>query len=85
MNEQNELEQLKYPIGRFKKNSENFTQTEFLKIVFHYGLIENFPENLRMKNHKINLSDNQLDTPYRKWLDNETSRYIIIKNEQSYQ
>ena len=58
MNEQ-ELEQLKYPIGRFK-NPENFTP-EFLENCI--SVIENFPENLRRE--VINLSDNQLDTPYR--------------------
>ena len=52
MNEQ-ELEQLKYPIGRFK-NPENFTP-EFLENCI--SVIENFPENLRTE--VINLSDNQ--------------------------
>ena len=41
MNEQ-ELEQLKYPIGRFK-NPENFTP-EFLENCI--SVIENFPEKL---------------------------------------
>ena len=58
MNKQ-ELEQLKYPIWRFK-NPENFTP-EFLENCI--SIIENFPENLRRE--VINLTDNQLDTPYR--------------------
>jgi hypothetical protein len=44
MNEQ-ELEQLKYPIGRFKK-SRKFHSRIFRKL---YSIIENFPENLRKK------------------------------------
>ena len=58
MNEQ-ELEQLKYPIGRFK-NSENFTP-EFLENCI--STIENFPAKL--KKEVDNLSENQLNTPYR--------------------
>lgn len=58
MNEQ-ELEQLKYPIGRFKK-PEAFTP-EFLANAI--ATIENFPGKLRKETE--NLSDAQLDTPYR--------------------
>lgn len=58
MNEQ-ELEQLKYPIGRFKK-PENFSQ-KFLENCI--SIIENFPEKL--KKEVENLTDNQLDTTYR--------------------
>jgi hypothetical protein len=76
MNEQ-ELEQLKYPIGRFK-NPENFTP-EFLEKL--HSIIENFPENLRRE--VINLTDNQLDTPYREngW----TVRQVASLCRQSYQ
>ena len=58
MNEQ-ELEQLKYPIGRFTK-PEAFTP-EFLENAI--ATIESFPEKLKKETE--NLSDEQLDTPYR--------------------
>lgn len=58
MNEQ-ELEQLKYPIGRFKK-PEAFTN-EFLKSAI--SIIDSFPEELKQKTE--HLTDDQLDTPYR--------------------
>ena len=58
MNEQ-ELEQLKYPIGRFKK-PEAFTQ-DFLNNAI--SIIEDFPEKLRKETE--NLTEIQLDTPYR--------------------
>lgn len=56
----NELEQLKFPIGKFQK-PENFTK-EFLENCI--ATIENFPENL--KKEVEYLSENQLDTTYRK-------------------
>ncbi len=58
MNEQ-ELEQLKYPIGRFTK-PEAFTP-EFLEKAI--ATIESFPEKLKKETQ--NLSEEQLDTPYR--------------------
>lgn len=58
MNEQ-ELELLKYPIGRFKK-PEAFTP-EFLESAI--SIINLFPEKLRKVTE--NLTETQLDTPYR--------------------
>lgn len=58
MNEK-ELEQLRFPIGKFNK-PENFTR-EYLESCI--SVIENFPNKLNIEIK--NLSEDQLDTPYR--------------------
>lgn len=68
MNEQ-ELEDLKYPIGRFKK-PENFTQSFITDSI---AVIANFPGIL--KKEVENLTEQQLDTPYRE--DGWTVRQVV--------
>lgn len=58
-----DLEQKKYPIGRFQKPVE-FDEG---KIKGWITVIKEFPE--KVKELTQNMSDEQLDTPYRKWLD----------------
>lgn len=62
-----DLEQKKYPIGRFQKPVE-FDEG---KIKDWITVIKEFPN--KVKELTQNMSDEQLDTPYRKWLDSTTS------------
>ena len=54
-----DLEKLKYPIGKFEFPTE--FSSEYISDKIHE--IESFPE--RLKNETIDLTDEQLDTPYR--------------------
>lgn len=53
------IEQLKYPIGKYEANSD----WDKKKIDEHISVIENFPNRLREAVEHLN--DEQLDTPYR--------------------
>lgn len=53
------MEELKYPVGQYKK-PETFTK-EILDVAI--SVIENFPKKIKQETE--NLSDEQLDTPYR--------------------
>ena len=54
-----ELEILRFPIGKFKK-PEDFSAQVLQRFIAD---IQAFPEKLKMEVH--HLSDEQLDTPYR--------------------
>lgn len=64
-----DLEQIKYPIGRFEK-PENISEEQFEQ---HLSIIENFPELLKKEVEHLN--DEQLDTQYRP--DGWTLRQVV--------
>ena len=74
------LEPLRYPIGRFKA-PENFNQTE---ISAHIETLEQLPE--RLEALVENLSDDQLDTPYRPegWTVRQLIHHIADSHSHSY-
>jgi hypothetical protein len=80
MNEQTELEFLRYPVGRFKI-PESFTTNEKEQWIRQ---IENLPSLLRMVTE--NLSDEQLDTPYREdgWTIRQVVHHLVDSHINSY-
>jgi hypothetical protein len=69
MDKMTDIEQLKYPIGKFQKPA-NFDKS---LLESYISVIKNFPEKL--KNEVKNLNDQQLDTTYR--TDGWTIRQVV--------
>ena len=76
----NKLELLKYPIGKFVFPESATTE----QVNIWISLLEEFPERLKLLVN--NLSNNQLDTPYRPdgWTVRQTIHHISDSHQQSF-
>lgn len=78
--ENEELEQLKYPIGHYEIRNE-ITDAHIVEWI---GSLESFPERLRRLTK--DLSEEQLETPYRPggWTVRQTVHHIADSHHNSY-